>query len=160
MEFKRDFRSSYDRNRFQDKKKFFGPRKNEYIRVPQVMLIDESGNNLGVTKTDEAIRLAQAKGLDLVEVGATATPTVCKIIDFAKYMYEQNKKQRKSKNKSKPMKEFQFSPVIEQGDIDTRVRRSKEFLGKGHMVRLTMVRKGRQTHEQAVQVFNGILTIK
>lgn len=163
MEFKRDFKSRNTGNKggynkgFQEKKSF-GPRKNEYIRVPQVMVIAEDGTNIGVMRTDDAIRLAQSKELDLVEVGATVSPPVCKIIDYAKYMYEQNKKQRKSKNKAKEMKEFKFSPVIDIGDIELRVRRGKEFIDKGHNVRFTMVRKGRQTHEQAIQVFNDILT--
>lgn len=169
MEFKKTFKRPYNNsngynrnngsyNRGNTDKKQYGPRRNEFIRVPQVMVIGDQGENLGVMRTDEAIKLAQSKGLDLVEVGATVNPPVCKIIDYAKYVYELNKKQRKNKNKAKEMKEFRFSPVIDIGDIELRVRRSKEFIDKGHNVRLTMVRKGRQTHELAVQVFNDILT--
>lgn len=169
MEFKKTFKRPYNNNNGYNRnngsynrgnadKKQYGPRRNEFIRVPQVMVIGDQGENLGVMKTDEAIKLAQSKGLDLVEVGATVNPPVCKIIDYAKYVYELNKKQRKNKNKAKEMKEFRFSPVIDIGDIELRVRRSKEFIDKGHNVRLTMVRKGRQTHELAVQVFNDILT--
>ncbi|MBI2356481.1 translation initiation factor IF-3 [Candidatus Dojkabacteria bacterium] len=161
MEFKRSFRPNNNNNRNNrypvEKKKDFGPRRNEFIRVPKVMVIDDTGTNLGLMATDEAIRLAQSKDLDLVEVGTT-NPPVCKIIDYSKYVYEQNKKQRKSKNKAKEMKEFKFSPVIDVGDVEIRVRRGKEFISKGHNVRLTMVRKGRQTHEQALQVFKDILT--
>ena len=169
MEFKKTFKRPYNNNNGYNRnngsykrgnadKKQYGPRRNEFIRVPQVMVIGDQGENLGVMKTDEAIKLAQSKGLDLVEVGATVNPPVCKIIDYAKYVYELNKKQRKNKNKAKDMKEFKFSPVIDIGDIELRVRRSKEFIDKGHNVRLTMVRKGRQTHELAIQVFNDILT--
>lgn len=169
MEFKKKFNNnsgSWNKNRngksndkrYQENRKSFGPRKNEYIRVPKVVVIDEDGTNLGIMDTAAAVTLAHSKELDLVEVGATASPPVCKIIDFSKYMYELKKKQRKSKNKTKEMKEFKFSPVIDIADIDIRVRRTKEFISKGHNVRLTMVRKGRQTHEQAIQVFNDILT--
>lgn len=163
MEFKRSFRSQNSSRGNKggyntERKKVFGPRKNEFIRVPQVVVIDTEGNNLGVMSTDKAQQMAIDAGLDLVEVGATANPPVCKIIDYAKHMYELSKKQRKSKSKTKSMKEFKFSPVIDIGDITIRVKRTKEYLAKGHNVRLTMVRKGRQTHEQAIQVFNDILT--
>ncbi len=150
-------------NNFRDRREFrprkdYGPRRNEFIRVPEVRVIGAEGENLGVMATQEALKLAQQAGLDLVEVGAEAKPPVCKIIDFAKYQYEQNKKQRKSKQKTKSMKEFRFSPVIAEHDLETRVRRSKEYLDQGHQVRLTMRRKGRQTHEQAIATFNEILT--
>lgn len=138
----------------------FGPRKNEYIRVPQVMLIDDKGENVGIVDTDLARAKALEAGLDLVEVGASAKPPVCRIMDYSKYLYEQNKKQRKSKKlgKIKEMKEFRFSTVIDSGDIDTKVRRSKEFLDKGHPVRITVTRKGRQTYEQSKEVLAQILT--
>jgi translation initiation factor IF-3 len=138
----------------------FGPRKNEYIRVPQVMVIDEKGENIGILDTDVARAKAVEAGLDLVEVGATAKPPVCRIMDYSKYLYEQKKKQRKSKKlgKVKEMKELRFSTVIDSGDMDTRVRRAKEFLDKGHSVRITVTRKGRQTYEQSKQVLEQILT--
>lgn len=153
------YQSNFRDNRREFKpRRDFGPRRNEFIRVPQVRVIGAEGENLGVLDTQEALRLAKEAGLDLVEVGADAKPPVCKIIDFAKYQYELNKKQRKSKNKTKSMKEFRFSPVIAEHDLETRVRRSKEYLDQGHQVRLTMRRKGRQTHEQAIATFKDILT--
>jgi translation initiation factor IF-3 len=79
-------------------------------------------------------------------------------MDYSKYMYRQKKKQRKNRQKSKEMKEFKFSPVIDIGDINTRVRRAIEYLEKGHPVRITMYRKGRQSKEQAEEVFTEILT--
>lgn len=145
-------------NRYKKNEK--GPRKNESIRVPEVMVVDDDEGQVGVMKTEEAIAQAKEQGLDLVEVAPKAKPPVCKIMDYSKYIYRQKKKARKNKKKSKQkdMKEFKFSPVIETADINTRVRRATEYLEKGHPVRITMYRKGRQSHEQAKKVFNEILT--
>lgn len=142
------------------KKRDFGPRKNEWIRVPQVQVITDQGDNLGVMNTQEALNKAKEEGLDLVEVGSNAFPPVCKIMDYSKFIYQQNKKQRlnKKNSKQKELKEFRFSPVIDVGDRDTRIRRAKDFLDKGHPVRITMFRKGRQSEELATSVFNEILT--
>jgi len=142
-----------------DFKKKYGPRKNEWIKVPEVQLIDENGENVGVVGTTEAIRMAEIAGLDLVEVGPNVKPPVCKIMDYSKYMYLQNKKSRSNKKgKTKDTKEFRFTPVIDNADIEHRVNRAKEYLGKGHPVKLTMFIKGRQSREQASDVFNDILT--
>ena len=142
------------------KKRDFGPRKNELIRVPQVQVVTEKGENLGVLDIKDALARAKEDGLDLVEVGPKAEPPVCKIMNYSKYLYQQNKKQRvnKKSSKQKEMKEFRFSPVIDIGDVNTRVRRAIEYLEKGHAVRITMFRKGRQAPEQANEVFNEILT--
>jgi translation initiation factor IF-3 len=142
-------------NRYKKKEK--GPRKNEEIRVPEVMVVKDD-ENLGIMKTPDAIAEAKEKGVDLVEVGPKAKPPVCKMMDYSKYMYRQKKKQRKNRQKSKDMKEFKFSPVIDVGDINTRVRRSLEYLEKGHPVRISMYRRGRQSPEQAEKVFDEILT--
>lgn len=139
-------------------KKEYGPRKNEYIRVPEVQLIDASGENIGVISTDKAREMAKEAELDLVEVGANVKPPVCKIMDYSKYVYTLNKKKRKSKSKQKELKEFRFSPVIETADSQHRIKRSKEFLEKGHPVRLVMVWKGRQSRDLAKEVFMEILT--
>jgi translation initiation factor IF-3 len=137
-----------------------GPRKNEYIKVPEVRVVNSDGENLGVMKTEEALEKAKEVELDLVEIGPKAKPPVCKIMDYSKYLYRQKKKQRKNraKSKQKDMKEFKFSPVIEIADINTRVRRATEYLEKGHPVRITMYRKGRQSQEQAEETFTDILT--
>lgn len=133
-------------------------RINEWIRVPEVLVIDQNGNNLGKLDTNEARRLAIEAELDLVEVNPNSNPPVCRIMDYSKYVYEQNKKLRKNKaGKAKDLKEFRFSTVIDQGDKNTRVRRALEFLEKDHPVRITVQRRGRQTHEQAMAVFNDIL---
>jgi translation initiation factor IF-3 len=145
---------AYNRNNKRDK----GPRKNDMIRASKVRVITNDGDNLGVMDIKNALEKAQELNLDLVEIGAKAKPPVCKIMDYSKYMYRQKKQQRKNRQKSKDMKEFKFSPVIDIGDINTRVRRATEYLEKGHPVRITMYRKGRQSREQAEKVFNEILT--
>ena len=137
----------------------FGTRINERIRVPTVLVINHEGENIGEVDTQEAIRMAKEVELDLVEVSPNAKPPVCRIMDFSKYIYEQKKKLRKNKaGKAKDLKEFKFSPVIDVGDMNTRVRRAKEFLDKDHPVKITIQKKGRQPYEQMKEVFNEILT--
>lgn len=150
--------SNYNKGQFV--KKDLGPRKNEWIRVPEVQLIGAEGENLGVVETPKALILAQEAGLDLVEVGATAKPPVCKIMDFSKFVYQQNKKKKATlvSSKMKEQKEFRFTPVMDIGDTSHRVKRALEFLEKGHPVKLTMVKKGRQSKEIAQSVFAEILT--
>ncbi len=155
MEFRKFKRSDSSFNR---PKRDFGPRRNEFIRVPSIQVIDQDGNNLGEMKTYEALKLAQEAGLDLVEVAPNLNPPVCKIVDYAKFTYEQKKKERGHKVSQKSMKEFKFSPVIDVHDKATRIRRAKEYLDKGHNVRLMMERRGRQAPELAKSVFIEILT--
>ncbi len=149
-----------DNNKGNYVKKDYGPRKNEWIRVPQVQLIGANGENIGVIDTDKARQLALEAELDLVEVGASANPPVCKIMDFSKYIYQQNKKKRESavNTKMKELKEFRFTPVMDIGDTQHRIKRALEFLKKGHPVKLTMVKKGRQSRDIAQSVFGEILT--
>ncbi len=136
-----------------------GVRINEWIRVAKVLLIDEKGNNLGEVDTDKARQMAKEVELDLVEVGATSNPPVCRIMNYSKYIYEQKKKLRKNKaGKTKDLKEFRFSAVIDTGDMNTRIRRAKEFLEKGHPVKITTIKKGRQPYDQMKEIFNEILT--
>ncbi len=150
---------AFDAKREKEMRKKFGPRKNQYIRVNEVQLIDEKGENLGVVKTEKALEMAEEKGLDLVEVGPGVQPPVCKIMDYAKYMYLQEKKAKSGKKgKVKDTKEFRFTAVIDKGDIAHRVKRAKEYLKKGYPVKITMFRKGRIPKEQAMEVFNEILT--
>ena len=137
-----------------------GPRRNERILAPEVRVVSDDGENLEVLKTADALQRAREQDLDLVEVGPNSKPPVCKIMDYSKYIYREKKKLKKnrSKSKQKDMKEFKFSPVIDIGDINTRVRRATEYLEKGHAVRITMYRKGRQAPEQAEKTFDEILT--
>jgi translation initiation factor IF-3 len=142
-----------------DFRKNKGPRVNQYIRVSKVQLIDQKGKNHGVVQTQKALDLAKEEELDLVEVGPNISPPVCKIMDFSKYLYEQNKKQRgNKKGKAKEQKEFRFSPVIEKADIEHRIKRAKEYLDKGHPVKIVMQKKGRQPMDLAKEVFAEILT--
>ncbi|MFA7654498.1 MAG: translation initiation factor IF-3 [Candidatus Dojkabacteria bacterium] len=142
-----------------DFKKNKGPRVNREIREREVQLIDEKGNNIGVTDIEEALLLANKAELDLVEVGANIEPPVCKIMDFGKYLYAQNKKNRGGKKgTTKDQKIFRFSPVIEKADVEHRTKRAKEYLDKGHPVKLIMQKKGRQSIDQAKEVFFEILT--
>lgn len=142
-----------------DFKKNKGPRVNREIRKREVQLIDEKGNNLGITGIEEALLLAKKAELDLVEVGANIEPPVCKIMDYGKYLYAQNKKNRKGKKGAiKDQKIFRFSPVIEKADVEHRTKRAKEYLDKGHPVKLIMQKKGRQSIDQAKEVFFEILT--
>ena len=142
-----------------DLKKKSGPRVNQEIRAKEIQLINDKGDNLGILSVEEAINMAKEKSLDLVEVGPNVSPPICKIMDFSKFLYSQSKKLRANKKgKTKEQKEFRFSPVIEAADIDHRVKRSKEYLDKGHPVRIVMQKKGRQPMEQAKEVFAEILT--
>jgi len=104
---------------------------------------------------------AKEKELDLIEVSPNADPPVVKIMDYAKYVYEQKKKQKTGakSGKTKRMKMFRFKPYIAEHDINIRVRRAKDYIDKGHNVRLEMMRKGRQPKEQALEKFNEILTL-
>ena len=113
-----------------------------------------------MVSTEDALKRARDAEKDLVEVSPHADPPVAKIMDYAKYVYELKKKQKDAKKsgKVKPEKEFRFKPTIDVHDIQLRVRRAKEYLEKGHNVKLTMMRKGRQPHEQAVAKFEEILT--
>ncbi len=146
----RNFQPSYKKNL---------PRKNEYINTSEIQLIDSKGENLGTLKTKEALIMAQEQNLDLIEINPNSKPPICKIMDYSKYLYDKKKKQKKNKSKVKEQKELRFSPVIEKHDIDVRVSRARTFLSRGHNVKLTIFRKGRQTHEQATEVMNNLLEI-
>lgn len=143
----------------QKPKKDFGTRVNEQIRVPTVLLIDNNGSNIGEINTYTALQMAKDAELDLVEVSPNSKPPVCRIMDYSKYIYEQKKKVRKNKaGKAKDLKEFRFSVVIDEFDMNVRIKRALEFLEKGHPVKITVTRKGRQPYEQMKEVFSKILT--
>ena len=106
-----------------------GQRVNEMIRVREIRLIDDEGNQMGIVPTMEALRMAKDKGLDLVEVSPNANPPVCKILDFGKYRFEQEKKLRDSKKNQKvlKLKEIRMQPKIGAGDLDTKAKHVQEF---------------------------------
>lgn len=120
------------------------PRKDKQIRAKEVRVIDKDGNCLGVMQTYDALKLAVEAGLSLVEVSPNAQPPVCKILDFGKYMYEEGKKTKTSKNSTTKLKEIKLSPSIEKNDYLTKLRHAEEFLYKGNKVKLYIMLKGRQ----------------
>ncbi len=95
-------------------------RVNERIRVPEVRVVDDTGENLGVMATEQALTLAGEKGLDLVEVAPQANPPVCKIVDYGKYHYQQEKRERKGRRRSK-LKEVKFTIKIGEHDFQTKL---------------------------------------
>jgi translation initiation factor IF-3 len=118
-------------------------RANERIREPEVRVVDEKGENLGVMPTAQAIALAKERGLDLVEVAPQASPAVCKIVDFGKYYYQQEKRERKQKHRSK-LKEVKFTIKIGEHDFQTKMGRVRDFLTHGDMVRVSIFFRGRE----------------
>jgi len=121
-------------------------RVNERIRVPQVRVIGDDGEQVGVVPVREAIAMAQAKGLDLVEVSPTARPPVCRIMDYGKFKYEQNRRARKAKKKQHhtQLKEIKMRPKIEDHDFGTKVNHARDFLMERDKVKLTVIFRGRE----------------
>lgn len=123
---------------------FAAIRRNHRIKVPQVRLISPEGKQLGVIDTTKAINLALEVGLDLVEVAPNATPPVCRIMDFGKYVYEESKKTSHVKSTASKIKEIEFSARIEQNDFYTKLRHAEEFLEHGNKVKLRLKFRGRE----------------
>ncbi|MGP1496014.1 MAG: translation initiation factor IF-3 [Treponema sp.] len=121
-------------------------RVNEMIRVREVRLIDDEGNQKGIVPTLEALKLAKEKDLDLVEVSPNANPPVCKILDYGKYRFEQEKKLRDAKKNQKvlKLKEIRMQPKIGSGDLDTKAKHVQEFLDEGDKVKVTIRFRGRE----------------
>ncbi len=109
-------------------------------------VVDEKGKQLGVMSKDEALFRAKQAGLDLVELAPEAQPPVCKLIDFKKFKYQEDKKQRAGQKKSKgsEIKEIRFTPFIAKNDFEIRLKRAREFLSEGDKVRITVKFVGRQ----------------
>ena len=123
-----------------------GMRVNEQIRVREVRLIDDEGNQKGIVPTLEALKMAKERDLDLVEVSPNANPPVCKILDFGKYRFEQEKQLRDSKKNQKvlKLKEIRMQPKIGSGDLDTKAKHVQEFLNEGDKVKVTIRFRGRE----------------
>lgn len=133
-----------DKNKFGKNKKVYGPRVNEKIRIAQIRVINDDGKMLGVMSPQEALVIAKQQGLDLVEIVADARPPVCKIIEYGKYKYEQSKKQPAKTSKKSRFKEIKFHPRIDEHDYQTKLKKIKEFLGKGSQVRIAVEFRGRE----------------
>ena len=120
-------------------------RVNERIRIREVRLIDEEGQQLGIVPTAQALAIARERGLDLVEVAPNAVPPVCRIMDYGKARYEQSRRERESRRHSRAItvKEIRIEPRIDEHDLDTKGKRAKTFLEDGDKVKLTVMFRGR-----------------
>ena len=109
-------------------------------------MIGADGEQVGILSRDEALRMAEDVGLDLVEIQPTADPPVCRIMDFGKFKFEQQKKAHAAKRKTKQVeiKELKFRPTTEQGDYDIKMRNLRRFLEEGDKVKVTLRFKGRE----------------
>jgi translation initiation factor IF-3 len=127
-----------------------GPRINEEIRVREVHLIDKDGGNLGNIPIAEALAKAQEAGLDLVEISPNATPPVCKLLDFGKYKYQEQKKQAEARKKQKvvEVKEIKFRPMIDDHDYQVKMRSMQRFFEEGDKVKVTLRFRGREMAHQ------------
>jgi translation initiation factor IF-3 len=121
-------------------------RINERIQVREVRLIDSSGVQMGILPTAEALRQARDAGLDLVEVSPNSQPPVCKILDYGRYKFEQEKKLKESKKKQKSfrLKEIRMQPKIHVHDLQFKTRRIRQMLDEGNKVKVTIRFKGRE----------------
>ena len=123
-----------------------GPRINREIKAKEVRLINYNGENLGVVPTQEALKIAQEVGLDLIEISPQVNPPVCKVLDYGKYKYEMQKKKNEAKKNQKvvSIKELKLRPMIETHDYEVKLKQAKKFLSQGDKVKFTMRYKGRE----------------
>jgi len=135
-------------------------RVNRMIRISPVMVVDENGEQLGVLQTVEALRIAEERGLDLVEVAPNSRPPVCKIMDYGKFKYEQSKKARKARQASHTVrvKTIQFRPKTDDHDYDFKKKHIIKFLESGNKVKVVMRFRGREiTHmDLALEFLNNL----
>ncbi|HEY3266054.1 MAG TPA: translation initiation factor IF-3 [Armatimonadota bacterium] len=127
------------------------PRLNERIRVPQVRVIDDMNQQLGIMTSRQANDLARERNLDLVEVAPNANPPVCRVIDYGKYKYEQSKREgeQKKKQKAAELKGIRMRPRIDEHDLVTKANNARKFLAAGDKVKVTMLFRSREaTHPE------------
>lgn len=130
-------------------------RVNHRIRVPEVRVVLDDGSQLGVMATSEALKAAEQRGLDLVEVNPKSMPPVCKILDFGKYKYEEKKRASEAKRKQTivELKEVKLRPKTDDHDLQVKVRSARRFLESGNKVKFTVRFRGREiTHPQRAQM--------
>ena len=119
---------------------------NRRIRIPEVRVINHEGQQLGVMPTHEALRIAEAAGLDLVEVSPKAQPPVCKIMDYGRFKYEKAKQAKEARKHQSQVtvKEVKFRPKTDDHDLDFKVKKINQFLGEGNKVKLVVQFRGRE----------------
>ncbi|MDP7241250.1 MAG: translation initiation factor IF-3 [Rhodospirillales bacterium] len=127
-----------------------GPRVNSDIEIANVRLVNETGEMVGVLATEEAQEMADEVGLDLVEVSPNADPPVCKILDYGKFKYEEQKKAAEARKKQKTIdvKEIKMRPGIDVHDYEVKLRSARRFLGDGDKVKVTIRFRGREMAHQ------------
>jgi translation initiation factor IF-3 len=142
--------------------KLDGPRVNRQISSPTVLLIDHEGQKRGVIPTPDAIQMAEDVGLDLVEVAATASPPVCKLLDFGKFKYQEQKKANEARKKQKviEIKEIKMRPGIDDHDYEVKRRAMLRFLEEGDKVKITLRFRGREMvhHDLGAKVLERVRT--
>lgn len=121
-------------------------RINQRIRVKEVRLIGPEGEQIGIINTQDALQKAEESGLDLVEVAGQTSPPVCRIMDYSKYKYEQEKKEKEARKHQKVihLKEIKLKPNIEEHDYQVKLHHLKKFLGRGDHAKITLTFRGRQ----------------
>jgi translation initiation factor IF-3 len=114
--------------------------------VPQVRLIDDEGNQVGVLATADALKMAEERGLDLVEVAPNADPPVCRLMDYGKFLYEQAKKEREARKNQKivELKGIRLEPNTDEHDLDVKTKQARRFLEDGDKVKFSVKMRGRQ----------------
>ncbi|SCA57079.1 protein chain initiation factor IF-3 [Candidatus Terasakiella magnetica] len=137
-----------------------GPRVNKEIRAPQVRLVDENGEMVGVVSIEDALKRASRVGIDLIEVSPNAEPPVCKILDSGKYKYEAQKRKAEAKKKQKvvQVKEIKMRPGIDQHDYEVKMRNVFKFLDNGDKVKVTLRYRGREMAHQelGLEILNRV----
>ncbi len=125
-------------------------RKNHEIRVPRVRVIGSDGEMVGVLSRDDALKLAEDEGLDLVEIQPNADPPVCRVMDFGKFKFELQKKAAAAKKKTKQVeiKEVKFRPVTDEGDYQIKLRNMRRFLEEGDKIKVNIRFRGREMSHQ------------
>lgn len=125
-------------------------RTNADIRAPEVRLIDVEGEQLGIVKIQEALRQAEEVGLDLVEISPNAKPPVCRLMDYGKFRYQEQKRQQEARAKQKviQLKEVKFRPATDEGDFQVKLRNVKRFLTDGDKVKVSLRFRGREMAHQ------------
>jgi len=129
-----------------------GPRRNRMIRITPIRLIDENGEQVGIVETPDALRMAEERGYDLVEVSPEARPPVCKLLDYGRHKYEQARLDRGRKRNAADSapKEIRFRPNTGTHDLEVKIGHAKEFLAEGHKVRMTVRFRGAEMRRMDV----------